>query len=756
MIQLTQFTGEIPRVLPHLLPENAAQFAQDCDFSRGVLAGMPDRATVPGIGVSGLQSLFVYDSLTYSWYGWNRDVDAVRGPVANDAYSRFYWTDGTDMFVSRGDMGSGGEPQSNNKYKVGVPAPTQAMYRQGGDKFDLPAVASMSAELICESADGTVTKAQAVTLNTTSSTSLTQVMSLSANGFSCAATGAVANESDLVSIGFVTPSAPDPEHGLVVAPSYSVFPLFGTGAFGAFPLYFYALLPESGVPGTAINMFVNYATSPRLFYNLGGGWWCTQPGLPAPSSIPQTLVGMNNAINQVTATMAVRLTLHKTGGGASTALIRPLAANSTLSPELEGCSASFTTSGSTVTITLSRASSAVEHRAYIYTRVNNYGEESAPSPPFELDTVEGVSLPLVIPSESVTGYCPISMIRVYRTAGTAGQYLYVGELTFGTSLFTDAVRTEALGEPVSTIGHTPPEYGLKGLVSLPNGILAAFKNNEVHFSEPYQPSIWKASNIMTTGSRVVGLCPAEGGVFVTTTTHPYFIAGMTPDAMSQQKITNIQAGVSKGSICNIGPSVVYATNDGLATARGVDVSMDFSFKFFTREEWRKRYGGKLSQMRINAHDGHLLIWFSDGTPGFLLRYDEVEASFTRLTSPVTAAFVHPQGDSLYVANGSIVYSFKSSATRLPFIWHSKDYITPKPVNFGALSLFGDKSVKVTVLADGVIKHTQTVTLTEDFGVDMRLPSGFLARKWSVKIEGVAGASVSQLCLAGSFMEMQSA
>ena len=42
---------------------------------------------------------------------------------------------------------------------------------------------------------------------------------------------------------------------------------------------------------------------------------------------------------------------------------------------------------------------------------------------------------------------------------------------------------------------------------------------------------------------------------------------------------------------------------------------------------------------------------------------------------------------------------------------------------------------VSVYADGTLKHSEVATITDTGSTVLRLPSGFLARRWSVKFVG---------------------
>ena len=241
---------------------------------------------------------------------------------------------------------------------------------------------------------------------------------------------------------------------------------------------------------------------------------------------------------------------------------------------MAGFTGGFSVSGNSVTVSIARQSSLVETRAYVYTFVNAFGEEGPPSPPLSLDVPENGAVTLTIPGASgvIDAYTPITRIRLYRSAtGSADtRFLFATEFATGsTVVYTDTLQAANLGEALSTTGYYPPPRYLTGLISLPNGILAAFKGREVWVSEPYLPYAWNPDNIITTKDDVVALCAAAGGFYVVTKSHPYFVSGVTPDAMSQIKLDSVQAGVSKEAITNIGAMAVWASNDGLVTAQGI-------------------------------------------------------------------------------------------------------------------------------------------------------------------------------------------
>lgn len=652
-LPMKQFTGEFPRINPHDLSPNAAQFAENCDFTQGNLTGIKSRVAVPGVNAPGAKSIFVYDGLTFSYYSWPRDVDAVRSPIASDAYARFYWADGTNFWVSRGDLGGqGAEPSSTNRFKVGVPQPESSLSQLPVDNsFTINGVRPVLYEAYWEGSNGTSK-------------------------------------------------------------------------------------PHVALNGTFTEDTVNSATiNAPLPANIGAK--------PNESGVTYELV------------VVVRFNL---GSGFAQMILRPDPNKSTIPTEYDGVSASYTLSSNVITVNLRTRADYKEARAYTYTYVNQYGEEGPPANPLFVDTIEGQTIKLRYTPPPTGTYVPMTRVRVYRTAtGSAStEYLFVGEVVVNNSnpQFVDDVKGDALGESIFSRDFYPPPQTLRGICALPCGVLVGFKDNEIWFSEPYLPYAWKPSNTQTVQNKVIGLCPYENGVYVTTTAHPVLISGVNPGYMTAQKIPAVQAGVSKGSICNVGPFVAYASHDGIVTIRGLDASLDMSFKFFTRDVWRARYANKLPLMRLNAHDGHLLVWFTDGTPGFLVKLDENAPSMTEVTDPVYSAIVFPQSDALYVGAGNSLYEFKGGLDRLNWKFWSKDHVLPRPENLGCLQVVGGGMVTLTVYADGNEVFRKEDQLLDQFGSTViRLPAGFKSRRWSFKIEGGVNSFVYEMTPAVSPSEL---
>ena len=152
-----------------------------------------------------------------------------------------------------------------------------------------------------------------------------------------------------------------------------------------------------------------------------------------------------------------------------------------------------------------------ETRVYTYTHVNSFEEESAPFAATDMalsteDVYPGESVVVTLPTASITNY-NVTKKRIYRSAqGTANStFLFVGEVPLATSSFTDSLDGNELNEILPSLTWSHPPSTLKGLVGMPNGVMAGFSGNDVYFSEPFRPFAWPTQYVQTVGYPIIGL-----------------------------------------------------------------------------------------------------------------------------------------------------------------------------------------------------------------------------------------------------------
>lgn len=147
------FTGEQPRVEPHLLPPSAAQLALNCEFESGALVPTLGGLVLTTVVSNPCKGLYTEDGINF--FSWTVEAQAFRSPVINDAYGRMFFLKPSDGVASAGllaEMTPFG-PTPLTTFALGVPQPTLAPVLSLIDRATLPEypAAALSAEAWWES-----------------------------------------------------------------------------------------------------------------------------------------------------------------------------------------------------------------------------------------------------------------------------------------------------------------------------------------------------------------------------------------------------------------------------------------------------------------------------------------------------------------------------------------------------------------------------------------------------------------------------
>jgi hypothetical protein len=357
-----------------------------------------------------------------------------------------------------------------------------------------------------------------------------------------------------------------------------------------------------------------------------------------------------------------------------------------------------------------------EDRAYVYTYVSTFGsvlEESAPSPAGKISVIEPdatVTVDSFATAPTTAAGYNITAIRIYRsvTSATSAQYLYVGQVTVNPATgaasgsFADTVLAANLGVALPSLYYTPPPAGLKGLIAMPNGILAGFTDNQVWFCEPYLPHAWPVAYMMTVGAPIVGLGVFGQTLVVCTVQTPYLITGSQPGAMTQEKVPLPEPCVSKKSITSDQFGVLYASPNGLVSiAPGTqDV---ISRALFTRDEWQSYI--PTSMVGTIYQNMYLAFYQVGSTKAALIIMRGDTPPLVNLSIAAQAVYVERSTANVYVVNPSdnLIYQLDADTVNNMFYeWKSKKFILPEPLNFAVMKAQVDWDAIASVAAYNAI------------------------------------------------------
>lgn len=125
LVAYRTFSGQVPRMEPHLLPSGAAQQASNCIFTAGVLQSSRDGVYLKDMQSNPVRGLYTEDGLNF--YSWPTETRAFRSPVKSDVHNRMYFLnlqEGVFKVASRLSMSPAGPtPLAANSFNVGVPTP---------------------------------------------------------------------------------------------------------------------------------------------------------------------------------------------------------------------------------------------------------------------------------------------------------------------------------------------------------------------------------------------------------------------------------------------------------------------------------------------------------------------------------------------------------------------------------------------------------------------------------------------------------
>ncbi len=272
--------------------------------------------------------------------------------------------------------------------------------------------------------------------------------------------------------------------------------------------------------------------------------------------------------------------------------------------------------------------------------------------------------------------------RLYRSAGSSGNYQLVHD-DVGTSYNDTKTDAQILGDELISQGWEPPPANLRGLIALPNGALAGFYNNQLCYSEPYQPHAWPIEYRRATDHEIVGIQSYGTTVVAATAGTPYVATGVEPASVTLETVDKVWPCLSKRSIVSIGDGVLYATSHGLAYV-GMGGASIWTDSFFTRTEWEPLVPS--SMFSAVSHGRVYVRWTGeDGDKGVMV-FAPSEANFglTLLSSVPDELYGDPRNGKLYLVDATGIQQFDAGVgSRIDFNWKSKEYHLANPLNLGA-------------------------------------------------------------------------
>ena len=337
----------------------------------------------------------------------------------------------------------------------------------------------------------------------------------------------------------------------------------------------------------------------------------------------------------------------------------------------------------------SRASDA---RAYVYTYVNKWGEESAPSKVSNILTVDdGEGVTLTGFAQPPEGY-NITTINLYRAVTAlrapnvkqqeySTHFLWVGAFSATTSQYIDYTLMTEVGPVLETEKTHMPPTGLRNIVAFEDTVrLCGFVNNKLYFSEFFQVHNWPVKYELTLDDNIVHLGVSHGRLYVTTDSSPYVI---DPTVSGSDQCASVRR--FSAALPDIGcgyPHSSLATPYGFTYASSAGVVLlrpDASFQiltapWFSPEDWKQLMP---HTARFGIYQTYLFIITDKAS--FVLNLDRVTygdlagCELSTISDKPIDLVTSNTGELLFLENGK-VWAWDMGDKYRPYFWESRELV----------------------------------------------------------------------------------
>lgn len=673
-IAIESFRGEAPRLTPRALPDNAAQVAINSRLQSGDLEtwrGFLETKTLQNNAVT------IY-RLNGEWLSWESDVDVARGPIPGDTTFRTYLT-GPDeysepRFTTFALATTGSEPYPVATRPLGVPAPDS-------EPTLVVSVDPVNAISVSDDGGSLTTWTTSPTVNSggvRSEVAQSAILGNPAPSYSLAWENNAGSPAFMYRDFGVENSA---------AVSIELDFRFTSGDDGYQQLIVHLANTETGV-----GLGVSYdSDSDVLGLVLTSGW--TSFGA---SAFADENIGSLNFDEWYHLSMS--LSFNSNGTKTATASIYQgsglIGTVSGTASFVTGGYCGFVAEGTTVdaldefrtffdNIEVSGSGDndpTVTASSYVYTFVNDLGEESAPSPASAtVRRPDGVTVTVttatVVPSGISSEY-GITTKRIYRseTGNTGTVFRFVAEIPLATETYDDSLTVVQLGEVLTSENFDLPPDDLHGIRALPNGVLAGFSKNQLCLSAQNRPHAWPVGNRLTVDTNIVAIEAIDTTVVIGTEASPYTASGNDPSAYSMSKPGLPQACVAKPSMryVNDDIGVLFASPDGLMSMVGPNRVRNITENVFTRRQWQDL---QPETIRAVVHDDTYIFTYGGASSGsggtYMLDLKPNGFGLVRLDFLTTAMFSDPLTDKLYMVRED------TTVETVLFLFHMTETATPE-------------------------------------------------------------------------------
>ena len=724
-VKIANFLGKAPKLSPELLPNTAAQIAQNCKLYSGDLIPYPQPVVVANTERTGaIKTLYALrnpdDANDLQWLSWTTEVDiAVASSNLQDEQRFYYSGDGAPKVSNYELATTGAAPYPVSYYDLGLPIPP--------DTQVLTTVAATFTTVVTASRARDAGNTATIITGTAHGLRTGNVITVSGFpvGTSTVATFNATNvECTVVNATTFTYFSP----GEIVATFADVTGKVDLGGLTQTRSYVFTWFTpwdeESIASKPSDNLFIKE------------GIIVTVSSIPTVKPAGDNFVRgvrLYRTLPSVSGTEYFRLnTLWFPTGLSSVQRTANVSRVTLLYPHNLGIDDRFKISGCTVAsfdITGGIVTDIIDDYTFEYAQV-----------------AANVSSTVVIAGTMFHDVSENPPTTAARYWGDGGNFNFIDD--FDSRLLLNALETD---------DYDPPPDGLHGLTAMQNNILVGFVGNTLYFSEPGLPHAWPPQYATPVTSEIVAIAAISGSLLVTTKGYPHLITTNDPAAgIASPRIDVLYPNLNARSLVTMGFGVVWSTNDGLAVYAPTGGAALVTKALYNNDTWSV----DVDPTTVTAEYYGENYFASHSQGSFVFEQDAKVGGFFVDTGPVfTASFYDTQTGRLYYVggtNGDIFEWDDLSQPPLTMEWKSKVLITKDMINLGAARVIADYTtltatwdtdtqewnnalsnwntadeITFRLWANKELIYTTTVADVNGF----RLPTGYRADTFEVSVEG---------------------
>lgn len=323
--------------------------------------------------------------------------------------------------------------------------------------------------------------------------------------------------------------------------------------------------------------------------------------------------------------------------------------------------------------------------------------------------------------------------------------------------FVDDFDSRLLLRTLESDEYDPPPADLKGLTTIQNNVLVGFVGNTLYFSEPALLHAWPNRYATPVSDDIVALAATSGSLLVLTKSYPFIVTVNDPaNGISVARVDTLLPCLSARSVVTMEYGIVWSTNDGLAVYSPTVGATLVTKVLYNNDTWRV----DVDPNTVVASFYGETYFASHSAGSFVFEQDAKVGGFFVDTSPVfTAAWYDTHNGVLYYAAEELgdVYQWNNLAQpNDTMTWKSKVIVTKNMINLGAARVIADydeltvvwgqynvawenanifwngaNAVTFSLWVDKQLTYTTMVTDDASF----RLPTGYRTDTFEVGVSG---------------------